>query len=441
VTLEFDSPPERAGQAAVLDLLPDFPGFFYELRGFWDGDPKFRYMSSTRYITGHDVSHWPLDFAAAAEFIHADDIHIYKSLGARAREGDVDLSAEYRERDVAGEYRWVREVATRSVDPDGANVLSGFCLDVTAARAYEAGLVERERRVRALMESASAQILEFDERGRLDHVSANTISGYPCSAFGRDPLGWLAVVVDDDRERIRHVLSDVFSRRTGCDASFEVAHKDGSIRTARLTVTYFAGELGAPGWVGVLTDVTGPTRLAQRARLADTRARALERRTRATVYLWRDGAAMFEASALQIRLDVHGHDLADFNAAHEELIGSRGSCDVDFRWRRRPTDDWRWVRATAWSLGDGRTALGVFVPHDDVVAREHELARIEDALTAREREMLQRLADGSSNRELAATLHLSETTVSHHVANVLNKLNLANRTAAAVLASRLYLGD
>jgi FixJ family two-component response regulator len=79
------------------------------------------------------------------------------------------------------------------------------------------------------------------------------------------------------------------------------------------------------------------------------------------------------------------------------------------------------VRATAWSLGDGKSALGAFVPHDDVVAREHELARIDGALTAREREMLQRLADGSSNRELAAALHLSETTVSHHVASALKK--------------------
>jgi DNA-binding CsgD family transcriptional regulator/PAS domain-containing protein len=424
-----------------LDLLPEFPGFFYELRGFWDGDPQFRYMSSTRYITGHDVSHWPLDFAAAAELIHRDDIHLYKNLGARAREGGVDLSAEYRERDITGEYRWVREVATRSIDPSGASVLSGFCLDVTAARAYEAGLVERERRVRVLMASASAQVMEFDGRGRLDYASDDTICGYPSTAFGRDRLGWLTVVVDNDREHIRHVLSDAFARRTGCDVSFEIAHRDGTIRTARLTMTYFAGELGAPGWVGVLSDVTGPTRLAQRARLSDARARAIERHTRARVYLWHGGAATFDANALQIRVDVHRHDLADFNAAHEDLICSGGSCDVDFRWRRRPTDDWHWVRATAWSMGDGTTALGVFVPHDDIVAREHELARIENALTIREREMLQRLADGSSNRQLATALHLSETTVSHHVANVLKKLNLANRAAAAALASRLFVGD
>jgi PAS domain S-box-containing protein len=439
VVLDY-APPQPAGRAGILDLLPEFPGFFYELRGFWDGDPQFRYMSSTRYITGHDVSHWPADYAAAAEFIHFDDIQVYKDLGARARGGEIDITVEYRERDVNGEYLWVREVARRSVDPTGSTVLSGFCLDVTAARAYEAGLIERERRLRAVMETAPSQIVEFDARGRLVHLSSRTISGYPPSAFGDAPLGWLRLVVDDDRERARHVLLDAFDRKTGCDVTFRIAHSDSSIRTVRFTLTYFAGEMGTPGWIGVLADVTAQTALLRRASRADARARAVERRARAKVYHWRHGAAMFEASGVQIRLDVHRNDRADFAAAHEHVIGTYGSCDIDFRWRRRVTDEWRWVRATAWSLGDGKTALGVFLPHDDIVAREHELAHIRRVLTTREREVLHRLVDGSTNRELAAALHLSEKTVSHHVANVLEKLSLGNRAAAAALASRLYRG-
>jgi len=46
----------RPDWAGVLDLLPQFPAFFYELRGVWDGRPRFRYMSTNRYITGHDVT-------------------------------------------------------------------------------------------------------------------------------------------------------------------------------------------------------------------------------------------------------------------------------------------------------------------------------------------------------------------------------------------------
>ena len=435
-----DAHPRGLARAGVRDLLPDFPGFFYELRGLRDGRPHFRYPSSTRSITGHDVLHWRADDAAAAEFIHNDDIQVSKGLGARARDGETELSAEYRERDVRSDFVMVREVARHCVDSAGADVLSGFCPDITAAPAYEAGLVERERRLRAVMETASSQVVEFDARGRLVHLSSRTISGHPSSAFSGDRLGWLAVVVDADRARVRHVLLDAFDRNTGCEVTFRLVHKDSSIRTVSFTLTYFAGELGSPGWVGVLTDVTTQSALARRARLAEARARAVERRARAKVYHWRRGAAMFEASGLQVRLDIHRHDLGEFNAAHEDLVAAQGSRDVDFRWRRQPTDDWRWVRATAWSLGDGATAFGVFVPHDNVVAREHELAHVRDVLTARERDVLQRLADGSSNRELGNALHLSEKTVSHHVANVLEKLSLANRAAAAALSARLFRG-
>jgi PAS domain S-box-containing protein len=431
----------RPDWAGVLDLLPQFPAFFYELRGVWDGRPRFRYMSTNRYITGHDVTHWRTDFAASAELIHADDRRVYRALGQRVLDGETDISVDYRERSVRGDYLWVREGVRRGVDAAGAPTLSGFCVDVTAARTHEARVVERERRLRAVMQAAASQLVEFDASGRLVHLSIKTISGYSSGSFGNDPTGWLSIVVDDDRERVQHVMLDAFDRKTGCDITFCITHRDTSIRTIRLLLTYFAGELGAPGWVGVLTDITAQSALEQRARLADLRARALERRARARVYRWRNGSASTETGGISIRLDIHPHDVADFNSAHEQAIGAHAACEVDFRWRRHASDGWRWVRASVWSLGDGQTALGVFLPDDGVVDREQELSRIHETLTTREREVLRRLATGSSNRELAGSLHLSEKTVSHHVASVLEKLNLANRAAAAALASRLSLDE
>jgi len=57
-------------------------------------------------------------------------------------------------------------------------------------------------------------------------------------------------------------------------------------------------------------------------------------------------------------------------------------------------------------------------------------------LTDREREVLGLIADGRSNREIARTLVLSEKTVKTHVSNILMKLDLADRTQAALWAVR-----
>ncbi|MEA4812407.1 MAG: response regulator transcription factor [Anaerolineaceae bacterium] len=55
-------------------------------------------------------------------------------------------------------------------------------------------------------------------------------------------------------------------------------------------------------------------------------------------------------------------------------------------------------------------------------------------LTDRELEVLQQVAAGKSNLEIAETLFISEKTVKSHITNILSKLHLADRTQAAVLA-------
>jgi DNA-binding NarL/FixJ family response regulator len=55
-------------------------------------------------------------------------------------------------------------------------------------------------------------------------------------------------------------------------------------------------------------------------------------------------------------------------------------------------------------------------------------------LTARQREVLALIAQGLSNAQIAARLHLSAKTVDHHVSAILAKLGVASRTAAAALA-------
>lgn len=116
-----------------------------------------------------------------------------------------------------------------------------------------------------------------------------------------------------------------------------------------------------------------------------------------------------------------------------------------------------WV-AAAWRLGDREAALAALrqaleraAPEGALRAflGEGEALREPPAegngaagehppppLTAREREVLELLAAGYSNRQIAERLFVSLATVKKHVGNLLEKLGAANRTRAVALARR-----
>jgi len=59
-----------------------------------------------------------------------------------------------------------------------------------------------------------------------------------------------------------------------------------------------------------------------------------------------------------------------------------------------------------------------------------------DELTERERQILEQVAAGLSNKEIGQQLHLSEKTVKHYMTNILQKLQVRNRVEAALLAQK-----
>jgi two-component system nitrate/nitrite response regulator NarL len=58
-----------------------------------------------------------------------------------------------------------------------------------------------------------------------------------------------------------------------------------------------------------------------------------------------------------------------------------------------------------------------------------------NSLTAKEMEVLRELGAGMSNKEIASRLFISENTVKKHVSQILEKLNLSDRTQAALFAN------
>jgi DNA-binding NarL/FixJ family response regulator len=62
-----------------------------------------------------------------------------------------------------------------------------------------------------------------------------------------------------------------------------------------------------------------------------------------------------------------------------------------------------------------------------------------EPLSSREHDVLRRLAEGRSNKEIAVELGIAEGTVKNHMSNVLGKLGALDRTQAALRARELGL--
>ena len=73
--------------------------------------------------------------------------------------------------------------------------------------------------------------------------------------------------------------------------------------------------------------------------------------------------------------------------------------------------------------------------------RQQERAHAFAGLSAQEMQILARLAEGETNREIGAALHLSEKTVRNYVSDILSKLGFASRSQAAAYAARNRIED
>ncbi len=71
-------------------------------------------------------------------------------------------------------------------------------------------------------------------------------------------------------------------------------------------------------------------------------------------------------------------------------------------------------------------------------AQPNKKSELEDFdLSQREEQILEKLAIGKSNKEIAEDIHLSEKTVKHYMTNILKKLQVSNRVQAAIKAHEM----
>jgi DNA-binding NarL/FixJ family response regulator len=130
--------------------------------------------------------------------------------------------------------------------------------------------------------------------------------------------------------------------------------------------------------------------------------------------------------------------LTTFDADDYVFRALRAGADGFLLKDTRPQELIRAVRLVA--AGDSMLSPGVtrrLITHvagdPRAERRRTALSRI-DGLTDREREVLVEVGRGSTNAEIARTLHMSEATVKTHVSHLFDKLGVTNRVQVAIVA-------
>jgi DNA-binding NarL/FixJ family response regulator len=94
------------------------------------------------------------------------------------------------------------------------------------------------------------------------------------------------------------------------------------------------------------------------------------------------------------------------------------------------------IAAAIRTVANGGAVFGPGVAAQVLALSSSGKAHSQDGLTDREQEVLAALADGMGNAKIARTLGLSHKTVQNYVSRILEKLQLADRTQAALHARR-----
>ena len=332
--------------------------------------------------------------------------------------GDWELATEWCE--VVDDFARTHETAPllgacRTVHAD---VLLATGRWPEAERALQSALATHARYLPHMAAPTVASLAELRVRqGRL-HDAEKLLAGreeHPSSLralallriAGNEPDVAVALLerglraAEGDAMRATQLLAPLVDARLAC----------GDVEAARAA----AGELVA------LAELSGIRLVGARAQLALARVAIADGRPADAMA--RAGQALAKFSALAMPLDA--------GEARIELARAAATQAPALA-----VDEARTALATFRELGAQRAVDAATALLRDLGGATGARSRVAGELTAREIEVLELIALGMSNAEIARTLVISDKTAGHHVSRILSKLGVRNRTEAAAYAVR-----
>ncbi len=331
------------------------------------------------------------------------------------------------------------------------------------------------------------QVLNPDGSIRYASPSIETIAGYtPEEVIGTPGT---EAIHPDDLERVMAEFAEIWSR-PGISAPVQhrARHKDGHWLHLETTANNLLEDPEVQGVVLTVRDVTERVRAEEKERrLKEDLERRVQQHTAQLVSALaetEDSESMlhesldmfrttFEQAAVGLaHLDLEGRWLrvnqklleivgynreellrltfqdithpddrgADLDRMQRLLSGEMEGYSIDKRYVRKDGSQ-VWVNSSVSLVrhSTGEPAYFIAVVEDVDERKRAEL--ILDSLTPREIEVLNLLARGLTNRQIASTLHISFSTAKFHVQHVVEKLGVTDRTQAAYRAAEFGLVD
>jgi DNA-binding NarL/FixJ family response regulator len=295
---------------------------------------------------------------------------------------------------------------------------------LTLTGAWDDALAELHRLAEPITEGALNQLARGDAAYREAEVlrlrgSALAESRYiRAGELGREPLPGLALLrlqqgrLDVAAATIRRGVLEAprgLARVALLPAYVEIMLAVGDVDAA----TVAARELAETAVAQNSEAIEVMARTAQGAvLLADGNAGAALPVLRAAMVAWQEQEAPYEAARARAMVGRACRLLGDEESAVRELEAAREAF-------------------AGLGAGPDLTALAASNPAID--------SRDLHGLSPREREVLRLVASGASNRQISATLVLSEHTVARHLQNIFLKLQVSSRTAASAYAHQHHL--
>jgi PAS domain S-box-containing protein len=377
-----------------------------------------------------------------------------------------DFGIEFRVMWPDGDFHWV--VASGTLVRDANNKpqrLFGVAMDLTERKAAEEALRESDERLRYLLHNAPIVLSAWDKDGKYELFEGKGLDevGIPAgSLVGMNLRDVLPVVTGGD-------VMEGFQRALEGKVTLPQVKMGERWWTATsLPLTDKDGE--AVGVIGVSVDITERKEAEDALRRSEERYRAL----------YQDNPSMYFTVAEDgTVLSVNQFGAAQLGYTAEELIGNSvyevfhkpdrpavrkqfaelaaNPVDVETWEFRKVRKDGQivWVKETVRAIQDSEGSATFLVVCEDIserksieaameVMREQLERRAQRAvergtqygLSFRELTVLDLVAGGKSDKEIAVFLGIRPMTVSKHVANVLKKMSAASRAEAGVRAWR-----